>query len=68
MPEAQELVERDRICAGEILSICLNIEPKRQTSSDRKRVLDTVRKRTDYSYKTNIKFGKSYGQTSGFIK
>lgn len=63
-----DLVERDRICASELLTICLNIEPKRQTSVDRKRVLDVVRKRLEYSYKSNVKFGKSYGQTSGFIK
>lgn len=62
------LVERDRVCASEILTVCLNIEPKRQTSIDRKRVLDIIRKRLEYSYKSNIKFGKAYGQTSGFIK
>ena len=66
--EEKNLLERDRICASEILTVCLGIEPKRQTSIDRKRVLDIVRKRLEYSYKTNVKFGKSYGQTSGFIK
>lgn len=66
--EEKELVERDRICASEILTVCLRIEPKRQTSIDRKRVLDIVRKRLEYSYKSNVKFGNSYGQTSGFIK
>lgn len=63
-----ELIERDRICASEILTVCLNIEPKRQTSLDRKRVLDIVRKRLEYSYKSNVKFGRGYGQTSGFLK
>lgn len=66
--EAQELVERDRICAGEILSICLNIEPKRQTSSDRKRVIDVLKKCRSYSYKNSIRFGAPYGVTSGFIR
>ena len=63
-----ETVERDRICASELLTICLGIEAKRQTSVDRKRVIDIVRKRLEYSYKSNVKFGKSYGQTSGFLK
>ncbi len=62
------LIERDRICTSEILTVCLGIEPKRQTSIDRKRVIDILRKRLEYSYKSNIKFGKSYGQTSGFLK
>ena len=66
--EDKELIERDRICASEILTVCLGIEAKRQTSIDRKRVLDIIRKRLEYSYKSNIKFGKAYGQTSGFIK
>lgn len=44
------------------------IEPKRQTTLDRKRVLAVVGKRLDYSYKSNVKFGRTYGQTSGFIK
>lgn len=63
-----ETIERDRICASELLTICLGIEAKRQTSVDRKRVIDIVRKRLEYSYKSNVKFGKSYGQTSGFLK
>lgn len=62
------LIERDRICASEILTVCLGIEAKRQTSLDRKRVLDIIKKRLEYSYKSNVKFGKNYGQTSGFIK
>lgn len=66
--EQVDLIERDRICASEILTVCLGIEPKRQTSVDRKRVIDIVRKRLEYSYKSNVKFGRSYGQTSGFIK
>ena len=66
--EETALIERDRICASEILTVCLGIEPKRQTSLDRKRVLDIVRKRLEYSYKSNIKFGRSYGQTSGFLR
>lgn len=66
--EDKELIERDRICASEILTVCLGIEAKRQTSIDRKRVLDIIRKRLEYSYKSNIKFGRTYGQTSGFIK
>ena len=66
--DEKNLVERDRVCASEILTVCLGIEPKRQTSLDRKRVLDIVRKRLEYSYKSNVKFGKSYGQTSGFIR
>lgn len=66
--EEKSLIERDRVCASEILTVCLGIEPKRQTSLDRKRVLDVIRKRLEYSYKSNVKFGKSYGQTSGFIK
>lgn len=63
-----DLIERDRICTSEILTVCLGIEPKRQTSVDRKRVVDILRKWLEYSYKSNIKFGKSYGQTSGFLK
>ena len=63
-----DLVERDRICASELLTICLNIEPKRQTSVDRKRVLDVVRKMSDYSFIKTIRFGSVYGRTSGFIK
>lgn len=63
-----ETVERDRICASELLTICLGIETKRQTSVDRKRVIDIVRNRLEYSYKSNVRFGKSYGQTSGFLK
>lgn len=66
--ESNNLIERDRICASEILTVCLNIEPKRQSSLDRKRVIDILRKRLEYSYKSNIKFGKTYRQTSGFIK
>ena len=66
--EDKELIERDRVCASEILTVCLGIEPKKQTSIDRKRVLDIIRKRLEYSYKSNIKFGRAYGQTSGFIK
>lgn len=62
------LVERDRICASEILTICLGIEPKRQTSVDRKRVIDIVRKMSDYKFMNTIRFGKTYGRTSGFIK
>lgn len=64
----KDLLMRDRICTSEILTVCLGIEPKRQTSLDRKRVLDIVRKRLEYSYKSNVKFGKSYGQTSGFLR
>lgn len=62
------LIMRDRVCASEILTICLEIEPKRQTSLDRKRVLDIIRKKLEYSYKSNVKFGQSYGQTSGFLR
>ena len=62
------LVERDRICASEILTICLGIEPKRQTSIDRKRVVDIVKKMSDYTFLKTIRFGKTYGRTSGFIK
>lgn len=63
-----ETVERDRICASELLSICLGIEAKRQTSVDRKRVIDIVRKMSDYYFEKTIRFGRSYGRTSGFIK
>ena len=66
--EDKDLVERDRICASEILTVCLGIEPKRQTSIDRKRVLDVVRKMSDYKFSKTVRFGKSYGRTSGFIK
>ena len=66
--EDKDLIERDRICASEILTVCLEIEAKRQTSIDRKRVLDIIRKRLEYSYKSNIKFGRTYGQTSGFLR
>ena len=62
------LVERDRICASELLTVCLNIEPIRQTGVDRKRVLDIVRKMSDYSFIKTIRFGAVYGRTSGFIK
>ena len=66
--EQQDLIERDRICASEILTVCLGIETKRQTSIDRKRVVDIVRKMEEYSYKASIRFGRGYGVTSGFIK
>lgn len=66
--QQENLVERDRICASEILTVCLGIEPKRQTSLDRKRVLDIVRKMSEYKYILSIRFGKCYGKTSGFIK
>lgn len=63
-----ETIERDRICASELLTICLEIEAKRQTSVDRKRVIDIVRKMSDYHFEKTIRFGRSYGRTSGFIK
>ena len=63
-----DLIERDRICASEILTVCLGIEAKRQTSLDRKRVIDIVRKMSEYKYLSSIRFGNSYGKTSGFIK
>lgn len=66
--EDKELIERDRICASEILTICLGIEAKRQTTLDRKRVIDIVRKMSDYKFLKTVRFGKSYGRTSGFIK
>ena len=66
--ENKDLIERDRICASEILTVCLNIEPKRQSSLDRKRVIDVVRQMSDYKFSKTIRFGKSYGRTSGFIK
>lgn len=66
--ENNELIERDRVCASEILTVCLGIEAKRQTSLDRKRVIDILRKCSNYSYKASIRFGKSYSVTSGFIK
>lgn len=66
--EEKVLVDRDRICASEILTVCLGIEPKRQTSLDRKRVLDIVRRMSDYKFSKTIRFGKSYGRTSGFFK
>ncbi len=66
--EKNELIERDRVCANEILSVCLGIEAKRQTSLDRKRVVDIVRKMSEYKYLSSIRFGQSYGKTSGFFK
>lgn len=63
-----DLIERDRVCASEILTVCLGIEAKRQTSLDRKRVIDIVRKMSEYKYLSSIRFGRSYGKTSGFIK
>ena len=66
--EEKGLVDRDRICASEILTVCLGIEPKRQTSLDRKRIVDVLKKCRSYSYKKNIRFGKSYGVTSGFYR
>lgn len=64
----RDLIERDRICASEILTVCLGIEAKRQTSLDRKRVIDIIRKMSEYKYLPSIRFGMSYGKTSGFIK
>ena len=61
-----ECIERDRVCVSELLSVALGIEAKRQTSIDRKRVIDILRKCRNYSYKKNIRFGKTYGVTSGF--
>lgn len=66
--EDENLIERDRVCASEILTVCLGIEPKRQTSLDRKRIVDIIRKKSEYSYKASIRFNSSYGVTSGFIK
>ncbi len=66
--EKTNLIERDRVCASEILTVCLGIEPKRQTSLDRKRVVDIVRQMSDYKFSKTIRFGNSYGRTSGFIK
>lgn len=66
--QQEDLIERDRICASELLTVCLNIEPKRQTSLDRKRAIDIVRKMSEYKYISSIRFGTSYGKTSGFIK
>lgn len=66
--EEKDLIERDRVCATELLTVCLGIEVKRQTSIDRKRVLDVVRKMSDYKFSKTIRFGNSYGRTSGFIK
>lgn len=66
--EVKDLEERDRVCASEILTVCLGIEAKRQTSIDRKRVLDIVRKMSDYKFSKTVRFGKSYGRTSGYIK
>ncbi len=66
--EQKDLIERDRVCASEILTVCLGIEAKRQTSLDRKRVVDIVRKMSEYKYLSSVRFGKSYGKTSGFIK
>lgn len=63
-----DLIERDRICTSEILTVCLGIEPKRQTSIDRKRVIDILRKSRTYSYRRNVKFGKNNSVTSGFIR
>lgn len=62
-----ELIERDRICTGELLTVCLGIEAKRQSSIDRKRVLDILKKCRTLSFRKNIRFGKSYGVTSGFV-
>jgi len=64
----KDTIERDRICASEILTICLGIEVKRQSNIDRKRVVDIVRRMSDYRFENTIRFGKSYGRTSGFIK
>lgn len=66
--EEKDLVERDRICTNEILTVCLGIEIKRQSSVDRKRVLDILKKSRTYSYRRNIKFGKNNSVTSGFIR
>ncbi len=66
--EEKDLVDRDRICASEILTVCLGIEAKRQTSIDRKRIVDVLKKCRNYSYKKNIRFGRTYGVTSGFSK
>lgn len=66
--EVKDLEKRDRVCASEILTVCLGIEAKRQTSIDRKRVLDIVRKMSDYKFSKTVRFGKSYGRTSGYIK
>lgn len=66
--EDKNVVERDRICASEILSVCFSIEPRRQTVVDRKRVGDILRKQENYSYKSSIRFGKAYGVTSGFMR
>lgn len=66
--DEKELIERDRICTNEILNVCLGIEAKRQTSIDRKRVIDILKKSRTYSYRRNVKFGKNNTVTSGFIR
>lgn len=66
--EEKDLTQRDRVCATELLTVCLGIEVKRQTSFDRKRVIDVVRKMSEYKYSNSIRFGTTYGKTSGFIK
>ncbi len=62
------LVERDRVCASELLELAIQIPTKNQTSLDRKRVIDIIRKMSDYHFEKTIRFGQSYGRTSGFIK
>ena len=66
--QEKNLIERDRICTSEILTVCLGIEPKRQTSVDRKRVIDILKKCRTLIFKRNARFGKSYGVTSGFVR
>lgn len=66
--EEMQLVERDRVCTSEILTVCLGIEAKRQTSIDRKRVIDILKKCRTFAFKRNVRFGKSYGVTSGFVR
>ena len=63
-----ELIERDRVCASELLEIAIQIPTKNQTNLDRKRVIDIVRKMSEYKYLNSVRFGSSYGKTSGFIK
>ena len=61
-------IERDRVCASELLEFAIQIPTKNQSNIDRKRVIDIVRKMSAYRFSKTVRFGKSYGRTSGFIK
>jgi len=66
----EEMVERTRVCAQEIMAECLQIPAGRQTSTDKKRVGTVMRNTLGWDGKGGkpipIRFGKRYGVQKGW--